>query len=263
MSELQHYHVKVSEILRREAPWGYSERFDALMRAQAERAHHTYDAALALLPEVDRDAQKPGLMMASIYRTLLREIERGFRVLQRIVHALRKLDCRAPIGAADDSSAAARGRLAAGGLVWPGGRSAILGAEVTLYETAGAGGAHDVPASPTTFAYDNGQHILIAPIVKRYACSLVGVDPERVLHRTPLHLVDAHGQLRLPPGRPHLFSWGPGDGPSPALRDRIGFALVAASWAMRRFRVRRTDGRAISRVHSPFTKSSIHCALRH
>jgi phytoene/squalene synthetase len=39
------------------------------MRFQAERAHATYDEALALLPEADRDAQKPGLMMANIYRT--------------------------------------------------------------------------------------------------------------------------------------------------------------------------------------------------
>ena len=44
------------------------------------------DEALALLPDVDRRAQKPGLMMASIYRTLLREIEHdNFQVLhQRI-----------------------------------------------------------------------------------------------------------------------------------------------------------------------------------
>ena len=34
-----------------------------------------YDEAIALLPAADRRAQKPGLMMASIYRTLLREIE--------------------------------------------------------------------------------------------------------------------------------------------------------------------------------------------
>ena len=54
------------------------------MRFQAERAHAAYDAALALLPEVDRQAQKPGLMMANIYRTLLVEIERGgFQVLHQ------------------------------------------------------------------------------------------------------------------------------------------------------------------------------------
>ena len=84
VSELQRFDVKAHELLKREAPWGYSERFDALMRFQAERAHRCYDEALALLPEADRLAQKPGLMMANIYRTLLREIEAdGFRVLHQ------------------------------------------------------------------------------------------------------------------------------------------------------------------------------------
>ena len=84
LSELQRFEVKAHEILKRESPWGYSERFTALMRFQAERAHATYDAALALLPEADRAAQKPGLMMANIYRTLLREIEAGgFQVLHQ------------------------------------------------------------------------------------------------------------------------------------------------------------------------------------
>jgi len=84
VAELQRFDVKAAEILQREAPWGYSERFAALMRFQAERAHATYDAAIALLPEADRQAQKPGLMMANIYRTLLREIEaQGFQVLHQ------------------------------------------------------------------------------------------------------------------------------------------------------------------------------------
>jgi len=90
MSELQQFDVKAHEILKRE----YSERFTALMKFQAERAHRLYDEALALLPQADRRAQKPGLMMASIYRTLLREIERdNFQVLhQRIsLTPLRKL----------------------------------------------------------------------------------------------------------------------------------------------------------------------------
>ncbi|MBX3634615.1 MAG: presqualene diphosphate synthase HpnD [Rubrivivax sp.] len=94
VSELQRFDVKAHELLRRDAPWGYSERFGALMRFQAERAHATFDEALALLPEADRVAQKPGLMMANIYRTLLREIESGgFAVLhQRIaLTPLRKL----------------------------------------------------------------------------------------------------------------------------------------------------------------------------
>ncbi|ODV06505.1 MAG: squalene synthase HpnD [Rubrivivax sp. SCN 70-15] len=84
LDELQRFGVKAAELLRREAPWGYSDRFDALMRFQAERAHATYDEALALLPEADRAAQKPGLMMANIYRTLLRDIEaQGFQVLHQ------------------------------------------------------------------------------------------------------------------------------------------------------------------------------------
>jgi phytoene synthase len=94
MSELRQFDVKAQELLVRESPWGYSERFESLMRFQAERAHRLYDEALALLPAEDRQTQKPGLMMANIYRTLLREVERGgFRVLhQRIsLTPLRKL----------------------------------------------------------------------------------------------------------------------------------------------------------------------------
>ena len=84
VSELQRFDVKAHELLKRDKPWGYSDRFQALMRFQAQRAHATYDEAMALLPEADRPAQKPGLMMANIYRTLLREIEaQGFQVLHQ------------------------------------------------------------------------------------------------------------------------------------------------------------------------------------
>ncbi|GIX25049.1 MAG: phytoene synthase [Caldimonas sp.] len=90
VNELQQFDVKAHEILNRV----YSDRFTALMRFQAERAHRCYDEALALLPAADRASQKPGLMMANIYRTLLREVEStGFQVLhQRIaLTPLRKL----------------------------------------------------------------------------------------------------------------------------------------------------------------------------
>ena len=90
VSELQRFDVKAQEIMNRV----YSDRFSALMRFQAERAHRCYDAALVLLDPVDRRAQKPGLMMANIYRALLREIEAdNFQVLhQRIsLTPLRKL----------------------------------------------------------------------------------------------------------------------------------------------------------------------------
>jgi len=94
ISELQQFDVKAHEILKRDAPWGYSDRFNALMRYQAERAHRIYDEAMALLPDADRASQKPALMAANIYRRLLREIEAGgFQVLhQRIsLTPLRKL----------------------------------------------------------------------------------------------------------------------------------------------------------------------------
>jgi phytoene synthase len=94
VSELQQFDVKAHELLKRDAPWGYSERFTALMRFQAERAHRLYDEAFALLPDADRRTQRPGLMMAEIYRTLLREIEAGgFQVLHQRVSLtpLRKL----------------------------------------------------------------------------------------------------------------------------------------------------------------------------
>jgi phytoene synthase len=90
VNELQQFDVKAHELLKR----SYSDRFTALMKFQAQRAQGLYDEALALLPEADRRAQKPGLMMASIYRDLLREIERdNFQVLHQRVSLtpLRKL----------------------------------------------------------------------------------------------------------------------------------------------------------------------------
>lgn len=82
MDELQRHQVPASDILNAR----HSDRFEALMRFQAQRAEAVYDEALALLPAEDRRAQRTGLIMASIYRTLLREIERdGYHVLnQRI-----------------------------------------------------------------------------------------------------------------------------------------------------------------------------------
>ena len=78
--ELQQFDVKANDILKRV----YSEQFVALMQFQADRAHQLYDQALAMLPAQDKRTQKPGLMMANIYRALLREIERdGFQVLHQ------------------------------------------------------------------------------------------------------------------------------------------------------------------------------------
>lgn len=82
VSELQQFDVKAHEILKRTP----SERFTALMKFQTNRAQSLYDEAFSLLPAADRRAQKPGLMMASIYRTLLVEIEKdNFQVLNQRV----------------------------------------------------------------------------------------------------------------------------------------------------------------------------------
>ena len=90
LDELQRFGVKASDLLAAR----YVDGFVPLMRFQAQRAQATYREALALLPDVDRKAQRPGLMMGAIYSTLLTEIEReNFQVLhQRIaLTPLRKL----------------------------------------------------------------------------------------------------------------------------------------------------------------------------
>jgi phytoene synthase len=90
VNELQQFGVTAADILN----FRHSEKFEALMKFQADRAQGVYDEALALLPKEDRRAQRPGLMMAAIYRTVLDEIEHdNFKVLnQRIsLTPLRKL----------------------------------------------------------------------------------------------------------------------------------------------------------------------------
>jgi 15-cis-phytoene synthase len=65
-----------------------------LFSFQTARARDYYVKADAHLPAEDRYAQRPGLIMAAIYRALLEEIERdGFRILEHRVHLtpLRKL----------------------------------------------------------------------------------------------------------------------------------------------------------------------------
>jgi phytoene synthase len=54
----------------------YDDNFVRLMAFQGERAEKYYDQAFAQLPQADRAAQRPGLIMAAIYRTLLGEIRR-------------------------------------------------------------------------------------------------------------------------------------------------------------------------------------------
>ena len=81
-ADLQRFGVSATSILRAE----YASGFEALIQFQIQRARAQHALALSALPDADRRNQRPGLIMAAIYRTLLDEIEREHgRVLhQRI-----------------------------------------------------------------------------------------------------------------------------------------------------------------------------------
>ncbi|MDR1889353.1 MAG: presqualene diphosphate synthase HpnD [Zoogloeaceae bacterium] len=90
VDELQRFDVPAADLLNNR----YSENFVALMQFQYQRAEQYYGQAFAQLPAIDRKSQRPGLIMAAIYRTLLQEIRAdNFQVLhQRIsLPPLRKI----------------------------------------------------------------------------------------------------------------------------------------------------------------------------
>ena len=72
IDELKRFDVPLSDILDSR----YTENFRQLMEFQIERAEQYYVQAMAQLPSVDRKSQRPGLVMAAIYRTVLEEIKR-------------------------------------------------------------------------------------------------------------------------------------------------------------------------------------------
>ncbi|MFW8566895.1 presqualene diphosphate synthase HpnD [Orrella sp. 11846] len=71
IDDLEQHGVKTADILNRI----HTEQFTALMAFETQRARELYREAVDALPETDRRAQRPGLMMAAIYYTLLGEIE--------------------------------------------------------------------------------------------------------------------------------------------------------------------------------------------
>ncbi|MBI5331285.1 MAG: presqualene diphosphate synthase HpnD [Betaproteobacteria bacterium] len=80
LDELAHFGVSADDLLHAR----HTDAFARLMQFQYERAARTYDEALALLPATDRKAQRPGLIMAAIYRRVLEEVkDDGFHVLER------------------------------------------------------------------------------------------------------------------------------------------------------------------------------------
>src|SRR4051812_5141660 len=78
MDDMKKFGVPAADILNGRE----SENFRKLMAFEADRAREFYKNAMHELPAVDRRAQRPGLIMAQIYRALLAEIERDeFHVL--------------------------------------------------------------------------------------------------------------------------------------------------------------------------------------
>ncbi len=71
LDELAQFGVSENDILQGHE----SEQVRKLLEFQIERAETYYDRAFNELPSEDRKAQRTGLIMAAIYRTLLREIK--------------------------------------------------------------------------------------------------------------------------------------------------------------------------------------------
>ncbi|WP_310461862.1 hydroxysqualene dehydroxylase HpnE [Sphaerotilus sp.] len=131
------------------------------------------------------------------------------------------------------------------GAGWAGLAAAVAAAEagerVTLFEMApqAGGRARSLAADAGGPRLDNGQHILIGA----YTATLdlmrrVGVDPETVLLRTPLALLDQDGVgLRLPPGHPVIaFTRAVWAMRHWSLRERLALSNAAAGWMLRGFR---------------------------
>lgn len=79
-SDLEQFKVKAADIIAGK----HTPEFERLLKFQASRARELYRAAADNLPLVDQRSQRPGLMMASIYATLLDEIEdERWQVLDR------------------------------------------------------------------------------------------------------------------------------------------------------------------------------------
>ena len=135
-------------------------------------------------------------------------------------------------------------RLAVVGAGWAGLAAAVRAAQagwaVSLFDMApAAGGRARSVVRDARHAQDNGQHILIGAYARTLdLMRTVGVDPDLVLARLPLSLVDARGEglrlksgpalLRLVQGVLGHAQW--------SLADRCRLLLQAGGWAAGGFR---------------------------
>jgi squalene-associated FAD-dependent desaturase len=140
-------------------------------------------------------------------------------------------------------SAPARPTLAVVGGGWAGLAAAVrateAGTQVTLFEMAARPGGRAREVRHDGVPLDNGQHILIGAYRETLALMRsVGADPDALLQREPLALVDPAGcGLRLPPGpalpafvrgvlRARHWPW----------RSRVALLRTALRWRLQGFR---------------------------
>jgi squalene-associated FAD-dependent desaturase len=134
-------------------------------------------------------------------------------------------------------------RIAVIGAGWAGLAAAVRsvqrGADVTLIEMAREPGGRARRTTTSAGVFDNGQHILIGAYTATLALMRsVGADPDRLLLRQPLALVDPAGRgLRLPPGEPvPAFLRGVLGARQWRWRDRLALVAAAGGWWLRGFR---------------------------
>jgi hydroxysqualene dehydroxylase len=134
-------------------------------------------------------------------------------------------------------------RLAVVGGGWAGIAASVeatwAGHRVTLFEMATQLGGRARRVDHEGLALDNGQHILIGAYTQTLELMRqVGADPEALLWRGPLALVDAQGVgLRLPRGAPLVaFARGVLAHGGWTLGERMALLRAAAGWAARGFR---------------------------
>lgn len=134
-------------------------------------------------------------------------------------------------------------RVAVVGAGWAGLAAAVRlaqgGAQVSVFEMARQPGGRARLADGAGHGFDNGQHILIGAYSATLALMRqVGADPDKLLLRQPLALVDPAGRgLQLPPGAPlPAFARAVLAARHWTLADRLALLAAATGWLLRRFR---------------------------
>jgi hydroxysqualene dehydroxylase len=134
-------------------------------------------------------------------------------------------------------------RVAVIGAGWAGLAAAVrlveLGRPVTMFEMAAQAGGRARGVERDGETFDNGQHILVGAYRETLALMRrVGADPEALLHRQPLTLVQPgrHG-LKLPAGRAMpAFVRAVLSNTDWTLAERLVLLATTAGWAARHFR---------------------------